>query len=111
MHFVRIWRVSDQALVAGPFSWNFQSGLQGWKIFMLPSPLAISANTDYIVAISNSSDLYYGERFNAFNAPIVNGDLHTYKGSGVWTDKLGTMPASSWQNTSYFRDVLFDPQQ
>jgi hypothetical protein len=44
-----------------------------------------------------------------FNAPIVNGHLHTYVGSGVFTTVLGTMPTSTWSNTNYFRDVVFTP--
>lgn len=69
----------------------------------------ISANTDYIVAVSNSSDRYYAGQLNGFDAPIVNGHLHAYTGSGVYSTVLGAMPTSTWNNTNYFRDVLFVP--
>ena len=108
-HVVRIWRVLDQALVAGPYSWNITAGVEGWKTLMLPTPLAVTANTDYIVAVSNSSDRYYAEQINGFASPIVNGHLHTYVGSGVYTGSSGTMPTLVWQNTNYFRDVVFVP--
>jgi hypothetical protein len=108
-HTVRIWRVNDAAVVAGPYTWNIMAGTEGWKTFTLPAPLAVTANTDYVVAISNSSDLYYAEQIHGFDAPIVNGHLHTYVGSGVYTNVLGTMPSSTWANTNYFRDVVFGP--
>jgi hypothetical protein len=108
-HIVRIWRVSDASVVAGPYTWNFMKGTSGWHIFTLPVPLAIAANTEYIVAVSNSSDRYYSEQSRGFDVPIVNGHLNTSVGSGVYTDKMGAMPASTWQNTNYFRDVYFEP--
>jgi hypothetical protein len=109
-HTVRIWQVNGAAIVAGPYTWNITAGTQGWKIFMLPASFSITANTDYIVAISNSSDQYYAEQIQGFASPIVNGHLHTYTGSGLYSTALGTMPALSWQNTNYFRDIVFTPQ-
>jgi hypothetical protein len=109
-HNVRIWRVSDGALLAGPYSWNITSGTEGWKSFTLPTALGIGANTDYVVAISNSNDHYYAEETQGLSSPISNGHLHTYTGSGVYATTLGTVPSSVWQNTNYFRDVVFNPQ-
>lgn len=108
-HTVRIWRATDRTLMAGPFTWNISSGTEGWKTFTLPTPLQIAANTDYIVAISNSSDLLYAEQAHGFDAPIVNGHLHTYVGSGVYATSSGTMPVLNWNNSNYFRDVMFVP--
>jgi hypothetical protein len=109
-HNVRIWRASDGALVAGPYTWNITLGTEGWQSFVLPTPLSITANTDYVVAISNSSDHWYAEDVQGFAAAISNGHLHTYVGSGVYTSSLGTIPTSIWQNTNYFRDVVFVAQ-
>ena len=109
-HTVRIWQVSNKAVVAGPYTWNISSGTEGWKTFNLPAPLGISANTDYIVDVSNSNDHYYAEEPSGFSAAIVSGHLHTYVGSGAFSGTLGTMPTSVWQNTNYFRDVVFAPQ-
>lgn len=106
-HTVRIWRVADGALVAGPYTWNISPGAEGWKTFTLQPGLQIDANADYIVAVSNSSDHYYAEQPHGFDAPIVNGPLRTYVGSGVYTDVVGAMPIFNWSNTNYFRDVVF----
>jgi hypothetical protein len=110
VHTVRIWRASDQTVVSGPHTWNISSGSVGWKSFTLPTALNITANTDYIVSISNSSDRYYASQQNGCATPIVNGHLHTYQGSGVYSTVLGTMPTLIWNNSNYFRDVQFSPQ-
>ena len=109
-HTVRIWRVGDSTLLAGPYTWNITSGMEGWKTFSLPAALSIVANTDYIVSISNSSDHYYAATVHGFDSPIVNAHLHTYTGSGVYTTTLGAMPTSNWQNSNYFRDIGFVPK-
>ncbi len=109
-HTVRIWNATTSSVVAGPYTWTVTSGTEGWKAFTLPTPLSISANTDYIVAISNGPDRYYAEQVEGMASPIVSGHLHTYTGSGVYTGTLGTMPASTWQNTAYFRDIVFAAQ-
>lgn len=106
-HTVRIWRVSGSTVVSGPHTWNITSGSVGWKTFTLPAPVPITANTDYIVSISNSSDRYYAGQLHGFDAPVVNGHLHTYQGSGVYSTSLGAMPGSVWNNSNYFRDVQF----
>jgi hypothetical protein len=107
---VRIWNANG-SIVAGPYQWNINAGNEGWKTFDLPAPVAINANTNYIVSVSNSSsDRYYAEQPHAFDAPIVSGNLHTRSGSGVWTNIIGTMPVFVWENTSYFRDVNFVPE-
>ena len=78
-------------------------------MFTLPTPVDITANVDYIIAISNGPDWIYAEQISGFDTPIVSGNLHTYVGSGVWSSVLGTMPTSIWENTNYFRDVVFVP--
>ena len=110
-HTVRIWQVSGATVVSGPHTWNVTSGAAGWKTFTLPTPLAITANTDYIVAVSNSStDRWYAEQTSGLASPIVSGSLHTYAGSGIYSSTAGAMPTASWQNTNYFRDVVFTAQ-
>jgi Domain of unknown function (DUF4082) len=108
-HTVRIWHAADETLVAGPYTWSVSPGTEGWQTFTLPTPLAVDPDTDYVVSISNGISWYYGEDLGGFDSPIVSGHLHADVGSGVWSSDLGTMPTLSWQNTSYFRDVVFVP--
>jgi hypothetical protein len=108
-HTVRIWQANNGVMIAGPYTWTITPATEGWQNYTLPVPLNILANTDYIVAISTSSDLYYAAQNNGFTSAIVNGNLHTYVGSGLLTLLLGTMPNTVYLNTNYFRDVVFVP--
>lgn len=108
-HEVRIWHYSDNNLVAGPYYWNFAPGNAGWKEYPLPSPIGISANEDYIVSVSNSNDKYYSVAAQGFNQPIFNGYLMTYAASGIYSSELGTMPFLKTENSNYFRDIVFLP--
>ena len=105
-HSVRIWR-ADSTLLSGPHTWSITSGTAGWKLFTLPSALNITANTDYIVAVSNSTDKYYSYTSHGFDSPINNGNLITYTGSGLFNMTLGSMPGTAFNNCNYFRDVVF----
>ncbi|QNK59195.1 DUF4082 domain-containing protein [Paenibacillus sp. PAMC21692] len=109
-HVVSIWRVDDGVQVAGPFNWTFPAGNEGWKLFELPSPLAVKADTDYIVSVTNSAeDKFYVYTPQGFAEPIERGHLVAYSGSGVSTASIGTMPTYSFKGTNYFRDVVFEP--
>ena len=108
-HPVRIWRVQDEALLAGPYLWSFTSGTEGWRTFSLPAALHSSASTDYVVSVSISADGNYAELIRGFALPVVTPPLHTYVGSGVYTESMGTMPVLTWDDTIYFRDIVFVP--
>ncbi len=107
-HTVRLWRVADSALIAGPYPWTFPTGTEGWKEFTLPTPVVIEGNTDYIIDVTNGTDQWYFCTEHAFDAPINNGPFVTYVGSGVYTTTLGTMPTQTWNNSSYYRDVVIE---
>jgi hypothetical protein len=107
-HTIRLWRVADSTLIAGPYAWSFPTGTEGWKEFALPEPVTIEGNTDYIVAVTNGTDQWYFCTEQAFSAPINNGPLVTYVGSGVYTTTLGAMPTETWNNSNYYRDVVIE---
>jgi len=107
-HNVRIWNATSGALLAGPYSWTIASGTAGWKTYDIPD-LSIAANTDYIVAVSNSTDMNYAATTGGFSSPINNGNLITYTGSGLFNTTLGNMPNTAFSNSNYFRDVVFQP--
>ena len=39
-HTIRLWRMADGALIAGPYAWSFGSGTAGWKVYTLPAPVS-----------------------------------------------------------------------
>ena len=59
------------------------------------------------MAVSSSSDNWYGYTDHGFDSPINNGNLITYTGSGLYTTTMGSMPNTVFNNANYFRDVVF----
>ena len=85
--------VSQCRMAAGPYNWDIAAGVEGWRVFELSHAVNIKANRDYIVSVSNSAeDLLNLFTRPGFSEPIVNGDLVTYVGSGVYNPVLGEMP-------------------
>ncbi|ANE45808.1 hypothetical protein SY83_05285 [Paenibacillus swuensis] len=106
-HTVRIWDADTGSVVAGPYNWNITAGTAGWKSFSLPEPVSTTAYKNYIVAVSTSSDGWYAARNNVFVSSVTQGNLITNTGSGVFTATTGSMPAQSYLNSNYYRDVVF----
>lgn len=109
-HFVRIWRNADNALLAGPFTWNY-GGVSGWRNYPIP-PLSIAANQDYTVSVSTGEG---GKNYPFLSSDLSlaggNGQNLFYQpGAGVFTTALGTQPRQSFQNANYFRDIVFTPE-
>lgn len=110
IHSARIWRNSDNSLIGGPYSWNY-GGTTGWITLDIPD-VAISANTDYTVVVSTGD----GGRNYAFRsadlASAGGNALHLAypTGAGVFTTNPGTRPTQVFQNSNYYRDIVFSPQ-
>ena len=104
-HIVRLWVLNGSVytLAAGPYTWNFPTGVQGWRSFTFPVPVAVNANRTYIISISNSTDHYYV--IGGTPASATNGVYIRYL-RGVYSTTLGSVPTNSNTNC-YFRDVVF----
>jgi hypothetical protein len=105
-HTIRLWRSdgSSYALVAGPFNWNFPSGIHGWREFKFTSPVAVEANKTYIISISNGPDFNYEGTFN-YQSPTLGSYVRYNR--GLYSSVLGTVPTSSYSLGCYFRDIVF----
>ena len=111
---VRIWDHEKQEVIAGPYEWNITAGTTGWQEFELPEPLHIEAGKKYVVSVPNGNKQYYARGKSApndFSTPILNGDLITYTTSGLFSTSIGSMPSRNNKTMSYFRDVVFVPEQ
>lgn len=104
---VRIWEQDGAKLVAGPYAWTHTGGASGWKEFTLPAPFAVNKGVKYVMSVTQPSGTWYCSEPNVFAAPMTCGNLHTYSGSGVSSDRIGEMPTNVWSNQSFFRDVVF----
>ena len=98
-----IWDSSGTLLGSVTFTGETASG---WQQQALTTPISIVANTTYIVSVNVVS--HFAITGSSLATSIVNGDLSTVAdgANGVYGSS-GTFPTNSFQNSNYFRDVVF----
>lgn len=102
-HTGRIWSSSGTQLASVSFSGETSSG---WQEATLGTPLNILANTTYVVTVNSNSA--YGATNNGLQSVVSNGPLSSIAdGSNGIYGTINTFPTNSWQNSNYFRDVVF----
>lgn len=84
---------------------NFPEGLpSGWQTQSLSSPIAINADTFYVVSVSNNSK--YGRKWYE-STEIISGDLIAEaRGFYGWAENFPIQQEGSIRN--YLRDVVFE---
>ena len=103
-HVGRIWSSTGTLLTSVTFSNETASG---WQQQALSTPLNIQANTTYVVSVNVTN--YFAVTYNdALASSVVNGDLRTVAdgNNGVY-GSVGSLPTNSYQNSNYFRDIVF----
>ena len=92
------------------YEWTPTEGVEGWQVFELPTPVAVTAGTKYVVSVTCGPDAVFMSGTNQLASPIENGNLITYENSGMYTSNAHlaqtTMPDAS-AGSNYFRDVMF----
>lgn len=102
-HVGRIWSATGSILGSVTFSNETASG---WQQQTLTTPVSILANTTYVVSVSCNS--YFGVTQNALATSIVNGDLSSVAdNNNAVFGTLNSFPTNSYQNSNYFRDIVF----
>ncbi|MET4045643.1 DUF4082 domain-containing protein, partial [Bradyrhizobium sp. RT6a] len=101
-HVGHIWSATGQELATVTFT---SEGASGWQQQALATPLTIAAGTTYVVSVNINS--YYVSTPQGFASGISNGGLNAPAGAGVFDYSAGVFPAAVYQNTNYFRDVVF----
>ncbi len=104
-HTGKIWSSSGTLLASVAFSAETASG---WQQQSLPAPLSIAANTTYIVSV-NTGNTFYVATNGGLATPVVNGNLSSIAGNNGLFGAPGAFPTNSWQNSNYFRDIVFVP--
>jgi len=103
VHVGNLWTLSGVKLAAGTFANETASG---WQTLTLGSPVAIQANTLYIVSYHAPQGHYpYNPSF--FNSPLIVAPL-TATGS-VYLYGAGSFPTQTYNKSNYWVDVLFLP--
>jgi post-segregation antitoxin (ccd killing protein) len=105
-HTGRIWSSTGTLLASVTFTNETASG---WQQQTLATPLNIQANTTYVVSVN--SNTYYAFTSNGLGTTLTNGDLSAVAdgSNGVYDVTPGSFPAQSYQNSNYFRDIVFAP--
>jgi hypothetical protein len=122
---IRFYRAaqSPQGYVTGLYSANGtllgsatmaqeSSPLPGWQEADFPSPIPISGNTTYVAAYfvpsGQFADTFYGLSQGVTNGPLYAPAGAAVGGNGVFCYCNG-FPASSFENSNYFIDLVFTP--
>lgn len=106
-HTGHLWDASGNLLATVNFAGETASG---WQQQALATPVTIQANTTYVVSVNIVS--YYVATVSGLATSIVNGNLSSVADgqNGVFGN-AGSFPTSSFNNTNYFRDVVFETIQ
>jgi hypothetical protein len=107
-HTGKIYSASGQILAQVSFSAETAcvTGSGCWQQQALSAPLSIAAGTEYVVSV-NTGNQYYVATNYGLDAPVVSGDLTTAVGGNGVYGPVGSKPGNSYQNSNYFRDVVF----
>ena len=111
-HIGKIWSSTGTQLASVAFASEtacpsgYASGC--WQQLTLSTPVALDAGT-YVVSVNTQSNKYVYTT-NGLASAIDNGPIHAVGGSnGVYSTTPGAFPTTSYNNSNYFRDVIFEP--
>jgi len=101
-HIGRIWSSAGVQLASVTFSNETDSG---WQEQALAVPLSIQPNLTYVVSVNAT---YFAVTPSGLALPVINGDISSVAdgANGVFGG-AGVFPANSFQNSNYFRDIVF----
>ena len=107
-HVGHLWSASGTRLASVTFTGESASG---WQEASLSSPVAVSAGTTY-VASYHAPNGNYAFDSNFFATAFVNGPLRATSwseggGNGVYAYGASAFPASTYNATNYWVDVVF----
>ncbi|GDY13784.1 hypothetical protein LBMAG53_26620 [Planctomycetota bacterium] len=101
-HIGRLWSASGTQLASVTFTAETASG---WQEAALATPVAIAADTTYVVSVNINSR--YPCTVGGLAESVLRPPLSTIVGGNGVFGSVGTFPTQSWNNSNYFRDVVF----
>jgi Domain of unknown function (DUF4082)/Bacterial Ig-like domain (group 1) len=106
VHTGRLWAVngpSGTQIASVVFS---SESASGWQQQSLPNPVAVQPGTTYVVSVNSAG--YFVDTPGGLATSIVNGDLSSVGDgrNGVF-GATGSYPSGSYNNSNYFRDVVY----
>ena len=103
IHTGRIWLNGSQ--IASVVFGNESAA--GWQQQALATPLAIDPGQLYTVSVANN--VYYVSTPGFFTSTRQVGNLIAPSSAGVFDLSPGTFPNASFNNSNYYRDIVFVP--
>jgi len=104
VHTAHLWSASGALLASATFTNETASG---WQSVSLPSPVAITANTTYVVSYHTNG--YYSATGGFFSGAYTNGALSAPAsgGNGVYAyGSTVTFPTNTYNANNYWVDVM-----
>jgi hypothetical protein len=89
-------------------AWFQNETASGWQEAKLTMPLFIQKGVTYTVSVESNSHYAFTEQ--GLNTALTNSNLVALEGGGVY-GSLGKRPTQTYQNSHYFRDVVFEPHE
>jgi hypothetical protein len=85
----------------------------GWQQVNFASPIAISANTNYVASVFSSAG-YYSANTSYFTSAVTRGPLTAVASNGsvrngVYRYNTTGFPNSTYSASNYWVDVVFSP--
>lgn len=100
-HTGKIWSISGDLLYSIDF---VDESVAGWQTQII-EPFAVA---DSIYVISVNSNLVYPASPYGLDSSIVNGAISSEVGdNGVFNTSVNAYPDTSYNNTNYYRDIVF----
>jgi hypothetical protein len=102
-HTGKIYSSSGTLLASVAFTGETASG---WQQQNLATPLALTAGSTYVVTVNTGAN-YYVSTTSGLATQKTSANLKTVVGSNGVFGPVGSLPTQSWNNSNYFRDVVF----
>ncbi|MEP7375513.1 MAG: Ig-like domain-containing protein, partial [Chitinophagaceae bacterium] len=105
-----LWSSTGTLLATATFTGETASG---WQQVLFNSPVAITANTTYVVSYFSSTG-YYASSSNYFTQPVIKGSLKALANGEDGPDGLyqysatAVFPSNSANGANYWVDVMFN---
>ena len=111
VHTGTLWDPNGNALASATFT---NETATGWQTVLFSAPVSIAVNSQYTISYHTTVGFYSADG-GYFALPITSGLITTPQGAGVFTYGTGatqfasSLPVSSFNNSNYWVDVLFNP--
>ena len=110
-HIGNLWTAAGQLLATAVFTGETAGG---WQQVNFASPVAVTANTVYVVSYFAPNGRYAGDNNYFANSGVDNGVVHLLQngvsgGNGVYAyGSASTFPTLSYLATNYWVDIVFN---